>query len=99
MRIRWDEAKRQEVRQRRQIDFTSLHDLLSLPYVEDQRNDDPEQYRIIGFVRGRLVTFIAEYRQDAIGEYMWVVTAWHADTGNGLGTGILTDMLRARGVL
>ena len=78
MRIRWDEAKRQEVQQRRQIDFASLHDLLSLPYVEDQRNDDPEQYRIIGFVRGRLVTFIAEYRQDAIGEYMWVVTAWHA---------------------
>jgi uncharacterized DUF497 family protein len=78
MRIRWDEAKRQEVRQRRQIDFASLHDLLSLPYIEDQRNDDPEQYRIIGFVRGRLVTFIAEYRQDAIGEYMWVVTAWHA---------------------
>ena len=27
---------------------------------------------------GRLVTFIAEYRQDAIGEYLWVVTAWHA---------------------
>jgi uncharacterized DUF497 family protein len=78
MCIRWDEAKRQEVQQRRQIDFAFLQDLLSLPYVEDQRNDDPEQYRIIGCVRGRLVTFIAEYRQDAIGEYMWVVTAWHA---------------------
>jgi uncharacterized DUF497 family protein len=69
MRIRWDEAKRQEVLQRRQIDFAVLHDMLSLPYVADQRRDDPEQYRVIGFGQGRLVTFIVEYRQDAIGEY------------------------------
>jgi uncharacterized DUF497 family protein len=80
MRIRWDEAKRQEVLQRRQIDFTVLHDVLSLPYVEDQRRDDPEQYRVIGFGQGRLITFIIEYRQDASGEYLWVVTAWHATT-------------------
>lgn len=69
MHIRWDEAKRQEVLQRRQIDFAVLHDMLSLPYVADQRRDDPEQYRVIGFGQGRLVTFIVEYRQDAIGEY------------------------------
>ncbi len=80
MRIRWDETKRQEVWRRRQIDFACLHDLLSLPYIEDQRNDDPEQYRVIGFVQGRLVTFIIEYRRDALGTYMWVVTAWHATT-------------------
>ena len=42
MRIRWDEAKRQEVLQRRQIDFAVLHDVLGLPYVEDQRSDDPQ---------------------------------------------------------
>ena len=78
MRIRWDEAKRQEVLQRRQIDFAVLHEVLSLPYVEDQRRDDPEQYRIIGFGQGRLLTFIVEYRHDAIGDYLWVVTAWHA---------------------
>jgi uncharacterized DUF497 family protein len=51
MRIRWDEAKRQEVLQRRQIDFAVLYEVLSLPYVEDQRSDDPEQYRVIGFGR------------------------------------------------
>ena len=54
MRIRWDEAKRQEVLQRRQIDFAVLHDVLSLLYVEDQRSDDPEQYRVSGFGEGRL---------------------------------------------
>ena len=70
MRLRWEEAKRQERLQRRQMDFAVLHDVLSLPYVEDQRSDDPEQCRVIGFGQGRLVTFIVEYRHDAIGEYL-----------------------------
>ena len=78
MRIRWDEAKRQQVLQRRQIDFAQLTELFCLPYVEDQRNDDPEQYRLIGFVGGHLHTFIVEYREDALGEFIWIVTAWHA---------------------
>lgn len=80
MRIRWDETKRQEVLRRRQIDLAYLDELLSLPYIEDQRNDDPEQYRVIGFVQGRLLTFIVEYRQDHQGDYLWAVTAWHATT-------------------
>jgi len=80
MRIRWDETKRQEVLRQRQIDLAFLDELLSLPYVENQSSDDPEQYRVIGFVQGRLVTFIIEYRRDAIGTYLWVVTAWHATT-------------------
>ena len=78
MRIRWDEPKRQQVLQRRNIDFAQLNEVFALPYVEDQRNDDPEQYRVIGFVGGRLVTFIVEYREEALEEVVWVVTAWHA---------------------
>lgn len=78
MRIRWDEAKRQLALKNRGIDFAQLDELLNWPYVEDQRNDDPEQYRIVGFAGGRLVTFIVEYRQDMLDEYIWVVTAWHS---------------------
>ena len=78
MRIRWDETKRQQILQRRHIDFAQLDELFALPYVEDQRHDDPEQYRLIGFVGGRLVTFIVEYREDTLGDVLWVVTAWHA---------------------
>lgn len=78
MRIRWDEAKRQQVLRRRTIDFAHLDELFYLPYVEDQRHGAPEQYRLIGFVGGRLVAVIVEYRQDALGEYIWVVTTWHA---------------------
>jgi uncharacterized DUF497 family protein len=47
-------------------------------YIEDQRNDDPEQYRLIGFVDEHLLTFIVEYRHDALGEFIWVITAWRA---------------------
>lgn len=78
MRVRWDEDKRQYVLKQRGIDFAKLEDLLCLPYIEDQRNDAPEQYRIIGCVAGRLLTFVVEYRRDALGEFIWVVTAWHA---------------------
>ena len=60
----------------RTIDFTDLNELFSLPYLEDQRSDDPEQYRIIGFVNGQVTTFIIEYREDPLGELIWVVTAW-----------------------
>ncbi len=78
MKIRWDEAKRQLVLHKRGIDFAQLDELLNWPYVEGQRNDDPEQFRIIGFANGRLSTFIVEYRRDGFGEYLWVVTAWQS---------------------
>lgn len=78
MRIRWDEKKRQRVLKRRRVDFAALDDLFCLPYLEDQRSDDPEQYRIIGLARGKVTTFIVEYREDTSGEFVWVVTAWNS---------------------
>ena len=78
MRVRWDEAKQQRVLAERNIDFDQLNDLLYTPYLEDQRSEMPEQYRIVGFADGKLITFIVEYRVDEVGEYIWVVTAWRS---------------------
>ena len=78
MRVLWDEGKRELVLAKRKIDFLHLHELLCLPHIEDRRVEDPEQYRIIGFVRDVLTTFIVEYREDDEGELMWVVTAWRS---------------------
>ena len=78
MRVRWDEDKRQRVLAERDIDFEQLNDLLYAPYLEDQRSELPEQYRIIGFTNLKLTTFIVEYRDDEAGEYIWVVTAWRS---------------------
>jgi uncharacterized DUF497 family protein len=46
------------------------------PYYQDQRSDDPEQYRAIGWVAGRLFTLIFEIREDRLGEYYRLVTLW-----------------------
>jgi uncharacterized DUF497 family protein len=76
MRVRWDEHKRQKISKERKIDFADLEDLLYQPYVEDQSLSYRGQYRIIGFERGRLVTFVVEHREDVVGDFIWVVTAW-----------------------
>lgn len=76
MRIRWDDKKRRQVLNKRGVDFADLDGLFDLPYIEDQRTTDLKQHRIVGFVRGILTTFVVEYREDASGEYVWVVTAW-----------------------
>jgi uncharacterized DUF497 family protein len=78
MRIQWDEDKRQKILAERKLDFADLEDLLYQPYVEDRSLSYTEQYRVIGFARGRLATFIVEYRQDILGEFIWVVTAWRS---------------------
>ena len=80
MRIRWSGDKYRMVIVERGIDFARLPELMAVPYIEDQRSEVPEQYRIIGFIDGRMNTFIVEYRQDAEGEYIWVVTAWKSTT-------------------
>jgi uncharacterized DUF497 family protein len=78
MRVQWDEAKRQLVLDERDIDFAQLRDVLYEAYLEDRRSEQPEQYRIIGFAKGQLITFIVEYRMDGVGEFIWVVTAWRS---------------------
>jgi uncharacterized protein len=40
--------------------------------------DHPEQFRAIGWSRGRLCSVIFEIRLDAEGEYYHLVTAWKA---------------------
>jgi uncharacterized DUF497 family protein len=76
--ISWDENKRQKVLFERGIDFEELEILLSQPYIEDQKSDDPEQYKVVGLIGNELVTFVLEYEEDELGELIWVVTAWHS---------------------
>lgn len=48
------------------------------PYYQDQRSDDPEQYRVIGWAKGRLYSLVFEIREDRLGEYYHFVTLWSA---------------------
>ncbi|OFW06749.1 MAG: hypothetical protein A3G20_05325 [Acidobacteria bacterium RIFCSPLOWO2_12_FULL_59_11] len=80
MRFRFSKAKSESLRRnpRRGIGFEEVREIFAHPYYQDQRSDDPEQYRAIGWVKGRLFTLIFEIREDRLGEYYHLVTLWRA---------------------
>ena len=51
---------------------------ISHPYFLDQRSDQEEQYRAIGWVGDRLYAVIFEVQQDEEGEFYHLVTLWNA---------------------
>ncbi len=63
---------------KRAIGFEEAQEIFEHPYYQDQRSDDPEQYRSIGWVQGQLFTLIFEQRNDREGEFCHLVTLWPA---------------------
>jgi len=61
---------------RRRIGFDEVQEIWSHPYYVDCRSDDPEQFRAIGWVKGKLVSVIYEVREDDQGVYYHLVTLW-----------------------
>lgn len=80
MRFDFDPLKSQQLRKnpKRQIGFEEAQEIWLHPYYEDCRSDGPEQFRAIGWVRGKLYTVIFELRRDEQGEYYHLVTLWKA---------------------
>jgi len=48
------------------------------PYYLDHRNDDPEQWRAVGWSKGQLYAVIYEDREDEQGSNRHLVTLWKA---------------------
>ncbi|MBZ5497944.1 MAG: hypothetical protein LAP85_16190 [Acidobacteriia bacterium] len=80
MRFRFSRAKSDALRRnpKRAIGFEEAQEIFTHPYYQDQRNDDPEQYRAIGWAKGRLISLIFEIREDGLGEYYHLITLWRA---------------------
>jgi uncharacterized DUF497 family protein len=80
VRFRFDKKKSIALKRNpnRGIDFEEAQEIFRHPYYLDQRNDRPEQFRAIGWVRGRLYSLILELREDKVGEYYRLVTLWKA---------------------
>ena len=78
MRFKFDKKKSEKLRNnpKRGIGFEEVREIWKHPYYEDCRSDDPEQYRAIGWVNGRLYSVIFEVREDKEGEYIHPVTLW-----------------------
>jgi len=78
MRFKFDNRKSRKLKSdpRRQVDLAEVQEIWSHPHYVDSRCDDPEQFRAIGWVKGRLFSVIYEIREDDDGEYYHLVTLW-----------------------
>ena len=78
MGFKFDKKKSEQLRKnlKRGIGFEEAQEIWSHPYYEDYRSDEPEQFRVIGWVQGKLYSVIYEIREDDKGEYYHLVTLW-----------------------
>ena len=61
---------------RRKIGFEEVKEIWIHYHYVACRSDDPEQFRAIGWVEGKLYTVIYEVREDIDGRYYHLVTLW-----------------------
>jgi len=80
MRFNYDSAKSMILKNnpKRGIDFEEVVEIFHHYYHESQKNDDPTQFRAIGWVKGQLFSLIYEVREDKEGEFYHLVTLWKA---------------------
>lgn len=78
MRVLFDKFKSKLVKEKHDISLEEAQEIFNQAYLVDQKNDDPEQYRAIGWCGGRLCSVIFEVRHDAEGEYYHLITAWRS---------------------
>jgi len=78
VRFKFDKKKSEQLRKnpKRGIGFEEAQEIWRHPYYEDYRSDAPEQFRVIGWVQGKLYSVIYEIREDDEGEYYHLVTLW-----------------------
>ena len=78
MRFHFEREKSRDVKQKHGVSLREAREIFDQVYVVDQKNDNPEQFRAIGWCRGHLCSVIFEVRYDSEGEYYHLVTAWKA---------------------
>jgi uncharacterized DUF497 family protein len=78
MRFDFDRSKSRTVKQKHGISLKEAQQIFDQVYLVDQKSDDPEQFRAIGWCGDCLCSVIFEIRPDEDGEYYRLVTAWKA---------------------
>jgi len=78
MRFQFDAEKNRDVWRKHGVSLEQAQEIFDQVYLIDRKSDDPEQYRAIGWSRGRLCSVIFEIRRDATGETYRLITAWKA---------------------
>jgi uncharacterized DUF497 family protein len=78
MRFRFDEEKNRRVKEKHGVSLEEAREIFDQAHLVDRKNDDPEQFRAIGWSGSRLCSVIFEIRRDRDGEYFHLITAWKA---------------------
>lgn len=78
MRFVFDKSNSRAVKRKHGVSLKEAQQIFDQAYLVDQRSDDPEQFRAVGWCGGRLCSGIFEIRYDTAGEYYHLVTAWKA---------------------
>ncbi len=78
LRFRFDREKSRAVKRKHGVSLKEAQEIFDQAYLVDQKSDDPEQFRAIGWCGNRLCSVIFELRRDAEGEYHHLITAWKA---------------------
>jgi len=80
VRFTYDPTKGQKLKRERGRDFEEIQEIFFGPHYFDHRNDDPEQWRAVGWSKGQLYAVIYEDREDEQGSHRHLVTLWKATT-------------------
>jgi uncharacterized DUF497 family protein len=78
MRFDWDNDKSQLLEEDRGYSLEEVAAVLAGEYVEQLKQDNPEQFIAIGYLEGTLLSIIYEVRYDIEGEYVWLITYWES---------------------
>lgn len=78
MRCKYDVAKNKPVGLKPGVSLEDAVEVFDQTYIVDRKSDKPEQYRAVGWCRGRLCSVIFEIHRDREGEYYRLITAWKA---------------------
>jgi uncharacterized DUF497 family protein len=67
MRFEFDREKSRDVKRKHGVSLKEAQGIFDQVYLVDQKNDHPEQFRAIGWCRGRLCSLVFEVRHDPEG--------------------------------
>lgn len=78
MRFQYDRLTSRAAKHKHGVSLKEAQQIFDQTYLVDQKNDNPEQFRAIGWCSGRRCSVLFEIRHDEHGEYYRLLTAWKA---------------------
>lgn len=73
----WDENKSEILKRTRGLSLEEACKILEADnYILLRKNDDPEQWLAIGFIKSRLISLVYEERIEGDEEYIHLITYW-----------------------